>query len=232
MKEKLKGFAWGVLGLFVFMIAALIVIGIIVGPSEDAKVSKVSKEISQEVVEERESTEELNLKELMLKEGLTVEEWRSALNRSTSEEVGSSFDELAIEGLKPAESWLLEEWSRHEHLNREWSYNIEVDDSMSVDILDALYFYEKYLNRVSREEVKLDVLDDWCFSIQPVMLNYLSAMDQEKAPMIRGSLETIKEELYNCIDDVKYPATYIIYYYQWFEGFEDWTMALYQFGLM
>ena len=36
-------------------------------------------EVVEEVVEELEAIEELNLRELMLKEGLTVEEWRSAL---------------------------------------------------------------------------------------------------------------------------------------------------------
>ena len=71
----------------------------------------------------------------------------------------------------------------------------------------------------------------------------MDAPDQEKAPIIRDNLETMKEESLSCIDDVEYPASrvadHVADHYRWFEeGFDDWSvaiviqLALHRMGLM
>ena len=176
----------------------------------------------------------------MLKEGLTVEEWRSALNKSTSEEVGLAFNELAIEGLEPAESWLLEEWSRHENLNREYSHGIVVDDSMSDELLNALFFLQVYLDLPPREQVDPDDLNVWCNRAVTPMLNYSEAPDQEKAPIIQENWERMEQHIFNCIDDPEHTSKHMLLslYYDaqdWYEGMRmapEIELALHRLDLM
>ncbi len=161
-------------------------------------------------------SKELNLRELILKEGLTVEEWRLALDRSTSEEVSLAFDEVAIEGLRPAESWLTEEWIRHENLNREWSSGIVVDESMSNELLDALYFYDQYLDAVPLAEVAPDDVGHWCLQAVLPMVHYSKADDQHKVPIIEESRERMEQDVLDCIADPRHsnPELVVWFYYE------------------
>ena len=126
---------------------------------------------------------------------------------------------------EPAET--IDDHIRQNNLTREWSHGIVVDDSMSDELLDALYSYEIYLDRPPREDARPDDLRDRCFRLMPVMDSYIKAPDKEKASAIVDNLEALKRESLDCIEGATSPVTFVLYHYRMFEeGFEDWQVAL------
>ena len=57
------------------------------------------------------------------------------------------------------EAMTIDERIRHSNLNREYSPGIEVDDSMSDELLTAFFFYQEYLDQVPRNQVEPDDLN-------------------------------------------------------------------------
>ena len=138
---------------------------------------------------------------------------------------------------EPVPTMTAEEGIRHMVLNHDFSYGIVVDDTMSDELLSALFFYEEYLGRVPLEEVRPEDIPDWCFRMVPVMSNYVKAPDKEKAPIIGDNLEVMREESLYCIDMRDDPAWAVANHYEWFGP--DFSgvaivlqLALHRMGLM
>ena len=190
-KSGLRWWQWTLIGVGAF-IGLLVLIGIY-GAETDT-------ETSQSVAETPVS-EEVDLVELIIKEGLTVEEWRAALEKSTTEDISAAFDEVAIEGMTPAESWLGEEWIRHENLNRDYVSGIVVDDSMSDELLDAISSYDQHLKSAPLSEVSSDKVHRYCFDTVLAIKGYHDAIDKDKVPELRQAQGRLKREVFACIDD-------------------------------
>ncbi len=126
---------------------------------------------------------------------------------------------------------------RQSVLRHEFSHGIVVDDTMSEELLSALFFYEEYLDREPLEEVRPEDISAWCSRMIPVLSNYVKAPDKDNAPIITDNLEAMKEESLYCIDVVDNPAAAVSNHYRWFgDGFAgvaiDLQLALHRMGLM
>ena len=127
----------------------------------------------------------------------------------------------------PTPTMTADEGIRHMVLNYDFSHGIDVDDTMSDELLSALFFYEEYLNRPPLEEVRPDDVNDWCFRMVPVMSNYANAPDREKAPILGDNLDAMREESLYCIDIVDNPAARVANHYRWFgEGLDGVAIVL------
>ena len=198
VKEILKGCAWGLLGLLVLTIAALIIIAIVVGDEEDEQPTRATQPAPAQVTA------------------------RAAQSTPTKEPT-------VVEGI------------RQTSLNHEYSAGIVVDDSMSDELLQALYFYDLYLNRAPRQDVHPDDLPQWCMRPVYPMIHYMEAPDQEKAPIIEERRRQMEHSVLNCLKDPEYTRKEVLvtFYYDVFEtGFEDFRvsptimLALHHMGIM
>ncbi len=129
----------------------------------------------------------------------------------------------AIPTLVPEPTLTVDERIRQSILSHEFSHGIEVDDSMSDELLEALYFLERYLNRPHRENVAPDDLHEWCMSAVTPMTYYSQAPDQQKARIIVRERGRIEEQILRCLQDPVYRnkevlvATYYPAFHAWFE---------------
>ena len=200
-KEILKGCAWGLMGLLVLTIAALIIVSIVVGDAEDEPLSRTALEAQP-----------------------TPAQATARAAQST-----------------PTKEPTVEEGIRQATLNHEYSAGIVVDDSMSDELLQALYFYDLYLNRAPRQDVRPDDLSQWCMRPVYPMIHYMEAPDQVRAPIIRQGREQMEHSVLNCLKDPEYRGKEVLvtFYYDVFEtGFEDFKvspvikLALHHMGIM
>ncbi len=140
----------------------------------------------------------------------------------------------------PAKAMTTEESIRQENLNYEYSHGIVVDDSMSDELLNALFFLQLYLDLPARRDVAPDDLGKWCLRGVNPMTYYSAAPDRDKAPIVMEHWASMDRHIFTCIDDPEYKSKHMLvglYFdaHGWLEGINvapDILFVLYRLRLV